>query len=466
LHGVRGFVITLLGLCLSAARLGAQSAITGAVTDSLSAGPVAGSTVQLVSANNPAARLRETTTDFAGIFRFDAVPADRYLIGFLNSRLDVLGIEPFWRLDVRSGDSLVRTDLALPSGAGLERAFCGARRDSSGLLLGRVLDADSGIPVVGAAVTVRWRDLKVDAHRVDVHDQSLRVTTDVDAHFSICGVPTGDAVLVEVMSDSRRTGGLEVRVPPGGALARDLFLPGVSSLDGATAPQRLSSAQPRARTARVRGHVLTLAGRAPATAHVSIWGDDRIEGSGTADSTGVFAIDGLTPGTATLEARALGFQPARVLVDLSSAHTAVADVTLGDRTTRLDTLRVFARRRPPDLSGFEERLQRNWFGRFLTAKQIEAMHVPTIAMVLTTVPGLQVLGTEFGSRVTSSRRCIPSVYLDGFELYNGDTALADMVTPDDVRGIEVYLQPGTAPLQYGHNQCGSILVWTKRYQHE
>jgi hypothetical protein len=135
--------------------------------------------------------------------------------------------------------------------------------------------------------------------------------------------------------------------------------------------------------------------------------------------------------------------------------------SLSHRIARLDTLRVFARPRDRDISGFEERRQRNWFGSFLTAEKIEAMHVPTIAMALAMVPGLKVAGSEFGSRVVSSRGCTPSVYVDGFELHNGDTALADMVTPELVRGVEVYLLPGTAPLRFGRNQCGTILVWTK-----
>jgi hypothetical protein len=341
LHGIHGFVLTLtlLSLCPSAARLTAQSAITGTVTDSLSAGHIAGSTIQLVSANNPAQRLRETTTNSEGAFRFDAVPADRYLIGLLDVRLDALGIEPYWTLDVRSGDSLVRTNLVLPAGA---------------------------------------------------------------------------------------------------------------------------SAHSRLRTARLTGRVHTLSGQVPASAQVMVWGEDGIQGSSTVDSIGVFALEGLTPGAATLEVRSLGYEPTHILVDLTSTRTAVTDITLGNRISRLDTLRVFGRPPIADFSGFDERLRKNWFGHFLTAEKIDAMHVATLTMALATIPGLQIVGSEVGSRVTSSRRCVPSVYLDGFQVYNGETALDDIVTPNDVRGIEVYLQPGTAPLQYGRNECGAILVWTKR----
>jgi hypothetical protein len=156
-----------------------------------------------------------------------------------------------------------------------------------------------------------------------------------------------------------------------------------------------------------------------------------------------------------------------------SAQSAVAGtvsdslsaIKLGDRIGRLDTLRVFGRPRAPDVSGFEERLRRNWFGQFVTAEKIEAMHVATLAMALATIPGLQMVGSEFGSRFVSSRRCIPSVYLDGFELHNGETAIGDIVAPSEVRGIEVYLQRGTAPLQFGRNECGAILVWTKQNQY-
>ena len=137
---------------------------------------------------------------------------------------------------------------------------------------------------------------------------------------------------------------------------------------------------------------------------------------------------------------------------------------------RLDTMRVTARPQTSagyDQSGFNERERRRGFGYFLTAESIERRKFTTVSMVLATVPGLTVVRTTYGSRVQSrgmadfQRRCEPAVYLDGSMVPEGSRIIENVIQPSDVRGIEVYLQHGTAPPPYDRSPCGSILVWSK-----
>jgi hypothetical protein len=465
--------VIVAALCLIgalSARSAAQSAVTGTVVDSLSSRPLPSATIQLVSLLDPAARPMESLTDSMGRFRFAAVPTGRYLIGFLHRRFDDLGLQPqTYSLEVKSSDTLIVTELTSPSGEALASAFCGARRDSSGLLLGRVLSPDDTAPKSGATVVVNWRELVVTKARgVGVHELSVRGTADESGRYAVCGVPTGNEVVVQAVLDSARTGRIEVRVPPHGTVLRDFILaerPAVAARSDTAVSAAARAAPVRHRTARITGHVRRTDGEVPASTQLSLWGPDSVEASTRVDASGAFTLEHLPAGTFTLEVRALGYNPKHLSVDLVNGVTTPVEVTMDERIALLDTLRVSARGKEKDISGFDERAAKSWYGHIMTQDKIERMHMSTAGMLLSTVPGLLVVPTGTGSRIFSrgylnlTNRCEPTVYLDGTPL-NGAT-LEDFVEPRDLRGIEVYLQAGTAPIPYDKNPCGAVLVWTK-----
>jgi hypothetical protein len=77
-----------------------------------------------------------------------------------------------------------------------------------------------------------------------------------------------------------------------------------------------------------------------------------------------------------------------------------------------------------------------------------------------TVPGALVEYIEPGRRAVVFRRgvlCNPAMYMDGIR--QRDTSILNDIPPLVVESIEVYTG-GDAPLEYGNNSCGSILVWT------
>jgi hypothetical protein len=128
---------------------------------------------------------------------------------------------------------------------------------------------------------------------------------------------------------------------------------------------------------------------------------------------------------------------------------------------------VTAKAAPYDPTGFDDRLARRGFGYFLTAKSIEPMHATSLARIFAIVPGLRMVQTKFGNRLVSRgidanmRDCAPAVFLDGSIVYDGAQILENVIRPDHLRGMEVYLQSGSAPPPYDRDPCGTILVWTK-----
>ena len=151
------------------------------------------------------------------------------------------------------------------------------------------------------------------------------------------------------------------------------------------------------------------------------------------------------------------------------AQEAGTPVDTARRLARLDTLRVTA---APvvhryDHTGFDEREKRRGFGFFMTEASIKRRKLSSMSMLLANVPGLTVVRTRYGARIESRgmadfyRYCEPSVYLDGSVVTDGATIIGNVIRPDEVRGIEVYLQQGSAPPQYDRSPCGTVLIWSK-----
>ena len=97
-------------------------------------------------------------------------------------------------------------------------------------------------------------------------------------------------------------------------------------------------------------------GRPIPGAHVTVWGTG-IETVTNAD--GEFTLGNLPEGTHTLEARAVGFAPARQPVDIVRGTPGAAEVELTNLAITLDTIKVFAQRvYPSPFSGDFERRRR------------------------------------------------------------------------------------------------------------
>jgi hypothetical protein len=242
------------GLLLAPAALAAQTAVTGTVVDSTRAqAPLAGATVQLVSRLSPDL-VRTVATDSLGGYMLLDVPAGEYLLGFLHPRLDELALQPPLRL-VRTADSVpvMRVDLAVPGGRTVLAAVCGAQPDSTGLLMGHVLDAARGVPAEGAAVTVSWMELVIGGGQIRQERRTITPPVTSDGRYVACGVPTEDAVLVRATAGAMASGDVELHVRPFDVLQRDLLVAPVVAVRDTTLPPGVEPA--RRGTARLAGRV-------------------------------------------------------------------------------------------------------------------------------------------------------------------------------------------------------------------
>ena len=470
-------------------------AIRGTVYDSVSERALARASVQLVDVTRPSYG-RSATTDSAGAFAFDSVPAGRYVLGFVHDALDSLGLDPPRRhVDVRNAEPQ-EVQLGIPAPASLVASLCGGEiaQDSTGLFLGRLRHARGGVAPNGA-VTVSWLELRFTRQGLRHAAASQRGKTADDGLFAICGVPLGTALVVRGWSGRDSTGLLEFNLPPSGLLRRDLVIgPATTSVsartndrvvmrEGMTPTMRRDTAEVT-RTSRgagsIRGTVRLVSGAPLRDVQVSVWGTGL---ETTTDAEGAFVLDSVPEGSQTMVARSLGLVPWRSVVDVMSSSATVHDVTLAPFVATLDTLRVRVNAGPNDSwrGGFDTRRGRG-FGEFLDEKQIERMNPLQVSDLFRELPGIDIVTTgPFGRRVMMRGRaagmfCVPAVFVDGLRFftggarpgmpaaddYAGTADLEYVVNPRDVKAVEVYPHDSSVPVEFDdpRDGCGSIVIWT------
>ncbi len=467
----------------------AGASVSGIVRDSIARAPLAGAVVQLVAADNPARFGRTANSDSLGRFVFTDVPDGRYTLGFFHPILDSLGVEaPLKGVSVDNHRS-VQTDLAVPSPARIRTAICGKpqKGDSSSLVLGIVRDASNGAPASGVTVRGEWVELSFKSGAVERRIPRIIATTGDNGWFAMCNVPSAGTVALVASRGSDSTDLIELPIPPGGLLRRDLFLGQNRTIVAAGVVQPNSAFAPPPRRVHlgdgtISGTVKASAGGRPlANALVSITdGPDA-----RTNEAGEFTIANAPVGTRMLEVRALGYYPERRRVDVVTGAPPIR-VALATLQSVLDTVKVSATRlRSRDRSGFIERV-RNGPGRYLTSKEIAKRPATFASDLFRTVAGLRIgfasdtLASDMVINVapddmqTSDRRilmrgisgdwCSPVIYLDGMAMPSmGADEIDAWLPPKDIEGIEIYSE-ATVPTQFQkwRGGCGSIMIWKKR----
>jgi hypothetical protein len=154
--------------------------------------------------------------------------------------------------------------------------------------------------------------------------------------------------------------------------------------------------------------VLTDAGAPVSGARVRVWGTEAVAESG---ADGAFALAELPAGTFTLEARAIGREPARRAVALASGRVATAVVRMAPTAPVLERVVVMGQRTQAskNLEGFLAR-KRTGIGAFVTRADIERRAPLDVSDVLRTTAGLTVIptgraATWSGAGAGASRAC-------------------------------------------------------------
>lgn len=437
------------------------AAIVGTVYDSIGAHPLAGAIVQLLQPEHPASSYA-ARSDSTGEYRIPHVAPGRYIIGFQDPLLDSLGIAPPVRAVVVGGAPTVTVALATPSGTTLRASLCSLRgpTDSTGAILGRVGDADSGRPLAGATVVAVWREIVIDSRGLHQDRREVPARTNDAGWYAICAIPPGD-LMARAELGTRASGFVPVTVPPRG-LARLNLTVAPDSAAVTVADTTHAGLEPiRRGTARLTGIVRDDHGRPAADATVVVLGT---RSSAVTDEDGRFGIGGLPAGSQAVEVRKLGFMAVRAIVNLASDRVATTSLAFDTRVAALQPVTVYGKAGHGRISEFLRR-RRMGFGYFLTRQDIEKRHPFDVADLFRMVPGLWVVPTGgFGYSITNNAgigRCAPAIYLDGIRMQGEDARdIASYVSPEEVAGIEVYTHAGEVPPQYEGNGCGVILIWT------
>jgi hypothetical protein len=457
---------------------GTGATVSGSVRDSIAHKPLAGAVVQIVAAGADVPNTLSAVSDSLGNFVIRGVPAGRHTIGFFHPMLDSLGLDaPQHEVEVRPNET-VRVNLGIPSADRIWSAICGkGPTPTHTLVVGFVRQASSGAQVEGASVTARWTELTFGSGRPTLRSQQLGATTASNGWFAICNVPSSGTFFLMAGHGADTTDLLELEMPAGGLLRRDLHVGHVALTDSSTAAGRTRHGE-----GRLRGTIVAQVDNRPLNGAVV----GIVDGPHTrTNERGEWNLVGAPSGTRMLEIRALGYYPTRRAVDVVDSAPPIR-IALPTLKAILDTVKVTAARLADRYKrGFAER-QRIGLGYYVTAEQIRRRHAVTMAQVLRMISGLRLdatlvrngaaydtTGALVPSYTTSNSKilmrgstddwCYPTIYIDGQPMQDLDADDLDAwFRPDDILGIEVY--PGvSAPPQFQQAMtgCGTILIWGK-----
>lgn len=446
-----------------------STTVSGVVFDSLAMHGLPGATVQIADATGKTWTSTKET-DGAGRFEFTDVPIGTYLLGFFHPKLDSLALSgPTLRVDVRTEQPMVAR-LATPSARTIVRSVCGPSsvKDSTGLIMGYVRAAENSMPRSNGVVSVRWTEFIIEKRSIHRELPSATAPTSPGGLFAICGVPVSTPIVLQAASAADSSGAFEVTIPPAGLLHRDVFVAAftrtqVAVSDSAPAVDMLRG------DGRLRGRVVGTNGRPVAGARLMLWGTGL---EATSDADGGFSLANLPGGTHTLEARAVGFTPAEVPVDIVQGAPGATEVELMNFGITLDTVRVTGQRLYTSAHEREfERRLRTGVGHVISAAEIEKRRPQVLTDLLRTVPGVMVLpgqrsGEDVfmrgGQAILGSGFCRPDFWIDGVRVSNDELfPVNSMVSTGEIRALEVYAHSALVPADLASvSGCGVIVVWT------
>ena len=443
-----------------------ETVIRGVVFDSLRMRPLAEANVQIASTTGQP-WTKSYNTDSKGTFELVGVPNGTYLIGFFHAELDSLGLlPPTFRLDVRSGPP-IHMRLAIPSARTIARALCGrtGTSDSTGLFLGFVRGAESSMPRSDGKLVIRWAEIVIKKNSIARNVPTVEASSGANGLAAVCGLPLATSLQMQGVSAGDSSGAFEITLPSTGFYHCDVFVAPLTRTSVSTSDSAPAVAVLRG-PGRVRGHVNGATGRPVPGAQVTVWGTG-IETVTNGD--GEFSLTNLPGGTHTLEARAVGFAPARQPVDIVPGAPGSAEVELMNLGITLDTIKVTAQRvytRP--LPDFERRMRRG-FGRFFDEKELERRKPNFLTDLLRTLPGVYVVPSTWGGDDVLMRGgpglgrglCRPDLVIDGSRQINDATfPVNTLVWANELRAVEVY-EPSVVPPEFQTmTGCGAIVVWT------
>lgn len=417
------------------------SSLIGVVDDSIRGGRLHGAIVTVVGTD------RRGVTDLNGIFQIDSIPPGPHEISVTHPLLDTLGVQVLSAPFVLAAGSRQQVGARTPTFEEVRAKACprGGVGGGGAILVGRVLNADTQDPAVGAGVSLVFKDLseKDGVQKV----RTGRVSP--NGAFAICGLP--------------RTIAGNVQASLGGITTADLPL---TTNDESIATAILTIGGTGSGTAVLTGSVTARGGGPIAGAQVTVAGTTTIVET---SSGGRFTLNGLPSGTHEAVIRKLGFAKASEIVHLAAATPSTLDVVL-DQATVLGTVHVVGKMEDGlNKIGFLARKQmgRGWY---LTPEQIAEKNPQMTTDLFRMARGMDVL-TEAGGRYLVSNSSAGSstdgcmnIFIDHsrFDQFQpGD--VDDAIPTGDLGAIEFYSHPSDVPTEFTvvGKTCATLIVWTK-----
>ncbi|MFN0182115.1 MAG: carboxypeptidase regulatory-like domain-containing protein [Gemmatimonadales bacterium] len=228
--------------------------------------------------------------------------------------------------------------------------------------------------------------------------------------------------------------------------------------------------QPRAGLGILRGQVTDSAFEPVRLAEIAILGTSlRV----TADTLGLFRIDGVPVGVHPIVARAIGWKPLFFMIRMEADQEQIVRVGLERAVQRLPDLVVKGGRhaKPPEYAfttrydDFFRRRVIRW-GTFRTRSDVWFRSAFNTVDLLRAIPGVYVRTSgampvvEFASCATSGGQV--SVWIDGARVVTRDHNEAlSYLRPNDIEMIEVYRRAGQIPGEFMGDSCAAVVIWTR-----
>ena len=435
-----------------------RSVVRGVVFDSIAGHPIAGAVVQ-VAASNPSRLPWTATTDSAGMYRVEGLPAGRYTVGFYHDALMALGLESSTRSVELASDSDVTADLALPSIGAVVALRCGTRADRTdrGMLVGVLRGAPSSAAVAGAELRVSWGAIALDSGQTRVVQEMAQASVEPDGAYLVCGLPLDAPLDLRVGAPGYRTiAGPVVKIPRSGVEHLDLLLADSIAVNGA---------------GTLNGQVKNLSGTPVASGRAIL----AALGRDATIRSGAFALRDLPGGSWIIEVRVIGTEPRATLVTVVDSASNEATVTVDNAVQRLDAVTVIGKMdRNTRVLEDVLRRRRHYAGTFFLPGSEAVKRASFTSDLLKEARGFTYAGRN---KIFARGRdnCIALYVDDAFEPLA--LQVLDEAAPlKDLLAVETYPSIELAPVQFRFafgrpdpsnffgriGACAVVVAWTRR----
>jgi hypothetical protein len=157
----------------------------GVVYDSVRLRPLSGARIRVDTS------ALVVTADAEGRFQIQGIPPGEHYLRVEHPLIDTLGINLRSGLSMYGAGETRAGQLATPSAESLIEMLCSSawRARGPAALMGRVREADTGNPAVGAKVSLVWYELDVGGNAVRRVPRVREAIAAADGTYRICGLP-------------------------------------------------------------------------------------------------------------------------------------------------------------------------------------------------------------------------------------------------------------------------------------